>query len=153
MPGAQPVWKLYTTGSVGGQSLTGLPALHRLRARLGGGTAVWTFDTGLVPPAGPVTLAEVYPSLFAARIAAARGPGEVKDAAQVRVTAAVLAALDAVGALARLFAPGLAPAARSVVAREEGWILGAPPPELGGRGMTAPRGDPARDPAVAEFGR
>jgi molybdenum cofactor guanylyltransferase len=128
VPSAQSPWKLYTAGSVGGQLLTGLPALERLRhdPRLAG-AAVWPFETGLAPPDAPVVLAEVYPSLLAAAVRAARAPGEVRDAAQVRVTAAALARLDARGGLAAAFRGGLdlAAADRALVAREEGWILGA----------------------------
>jgi hypothetical protein len=122
VPTAQPAWKLYTTGSAGGQTLTGLPALHRLRARLG--AAAWPFDTGLAAAEAPAILAEVYPSLLAARVAAERRPGEVRDAAQARVIAAALAALDAAGGLAPCFAPALSPVDAAAVAREEGWILG-----------------------------
>ena len=122
---AQPVWKLYTTGSVGGQALTGLAALHGLRLRLGC-AVVWPFETALAPPTAPVALAEVYPSLLAGRIAAARHADEPLDRAQVRVTAAALAALDRLGGLDGLFAAAadLGAAARADVAREEAWILG-----------------------------
>jgi len=62
---AQPVWKLYTAGSVGGQALTGIAALEGLRRRLGSMVTVWPFETGLAPPqSAPVVLAEVYPSLI-----------------------------------------------------------------------------------------
>lgn len=122
---AQPCWKLYTTGAVGGQMLTGLPALERLRRdpRLSGAVAVWPLETGLAVPRMPIVLAEVYPSLVAATVP----PGGIKDQAQVRAAAAAFAALDASGDLAPLFAaaPGATPADRAIVAREEGWILGA----------------------------
>jgi hypothetical protein len=124
---AQPCWKLFTTGSVGSQALLGIPVLHRLRAALAPHLAVWPFDTGLAAPAAPLVLAEIYPSLLAAEIRAATRPGEIRDAAQVRVTATALAALDATGALAHLFAaaPDLPPTDQATVAREEAWILGA----------------------------
>jgi hypothetical protein len=109
VPRAQPVWKLYTTGSVGSQALMGLPMIHRLAA--GHGVAVWPFDA----PA-PVTLAEVYPSLLAQAVA--RDPGEIKDEVQVRLLARALFALARAERLAGLFAVPEA-------AREEGWILGA----------------------------
>lgn len=125
--GAQPCWKLYTTGSVGSQALLGVAALARLRrdARLAGALTVWPFETGLAAPDAPVTLAEVWPSLLAAEVAA-RDPGEIRDAAQVRLLAARLATLDAEGRLAALFAadPALSAAERETAAREEGWILG-----------------------------
>lgn len=109
VPTAQPVWKLFTTGSVGSQALLGLPVLSRLR-RLPG-VSVWPFE-----PLGRVVLAEVWPSLLAARVAAEQG-NEIKDRVQVRVLARGLMRLARNGRLAPLFdVPD--------VAREEGWILG-----------------------------
>lgn len=108
VPSAQPVWKLYTTGSVGSQTLMGLPLIARL-ARLPG-VAVWPFQ----PPAR-VTLAEVYPSLLAPEVAA---EGGIKDATQVRLLARALWNLAARDTLAPLLT---VPA----IAGEEGWILGA----------------------------
>jgi molybdopterin molybdotransferase len=130
VPRAQPCWKLYTTGSVGGQALVGLPALERLRRdpRWAERIKVWPFESGLAPPEAEVVLAEVYPSLLDGAVATARAAeGGVRDAAQVAVTAAALARLDAAGELAALFAgpAGLGAAERAAVEREEGWILGA----------------------------
>lgn len=113
VPRAQPVWKLYTTGSVGGQSLTGLPMIHRLSQRPG--VAVWPFDA----PAR-ITLAEIYPSLLAPAVSAALTAGAIKDEVQVRLLARALWRLAQEGSLGALLdAPPAA--ARS----EEGWILGA----------------------------
>lgn len=116
---AQPCWKLYTTGSVGSQALTGVAALARLRAALPGAVAVWPFEPW---QDAPVVLAEVYPSLLAAevRAALAADPAAVKDAAQVRLLAGALARLSAEGGLGAL----LAPQAEAATLREEGWILG-----------------------------
>lgn len=101
LPGTQPFWKLYTTGSVGSQALMGLPVIARL-SRLPGVT-LWPWDAS-----GPVVLAEVWPSLLAAEVRAAADP--IKDRAQVRLLArALYAAQEAV-----LPAP----------ATPEGWILG-----------------------------
>lgn len=111
IPKAQPVWKLYTTGSVGGQALMGLPMIHRLSNLPG--VAVWPFDA----PDAPVVLAEVYPSMLAARVAA---EGGIKDQAQVRLLARALWRLSASGQLPLLFATPQAP-----VTTEEGWVLGA----------------------------
>ena len=111
IPRAQPVWKLYTTGSVGSQALMGLPMIHRLSRRAG--TAVWPFDradTGIV-------LAEVYPSLLAPLVA--QQPG-IKDAAQVTLLSRALHRLSREGALASLLMP---PPMAEIA--EEGWILGA----------------------------
>lgn len=108
VPRAQPVWKLYTTGSVGSQALMGLPMVHRLAQQ---GARVWPFEE-----MGQVTLAEVYPSLLAGPVAA-RGDS-IKDRAQVQLLAQAVMALGQAGQLQPLFdVPD--------VAREEGWILGA----------------------------
>ncbi|MDT8343763.1 MAG: precorrin-8X methylmutase [Thermohalobaculum sp.] len=127
-PRAQPVWKLYTAGAVGGQVLTGIPALARLRAdpRLAGRCAVWPFEGGLVVPDVAVVMAEIYPSLIAREIRAACAEGEPLDAAQTRVTALAYAALDRAGGLAPLFAGALGMDAdtRAAVETEEAWILG-----------------------------
>lgn len=112
VPRAQPVWKLFTTGSVGSQALMGLPMIHRLSQRAG--TAVWPFDP---PGTSPTVLAEVYPSLLAPLVA--QQPG-IKDAAQVTLLARALWRLSDHDALA----PLLATDAIDDIA-EEGWILGA----------------------------
>ena len=110
VPRAQPVWKLYTTGSVGSQSLMGLPLVHRLSQRPG--ARVWPFDA----PTGPLVLAEVYPSLLARAVAA--DPALVRDEAQVRLLARALWTLSHQGHLAPMFDT-------PPQAAEEGWILGA----------------------------
>ncbi len=113
VPRAQPVWKLYTTGSVGSQVLMGLPLVHRLAQ--GEGVAVWPFDGDRVAQAG-VVLAEIYPSLLGAAVAA---EGGIKDAVQVRLLSRALWRLAAAGRLADLMRlpHGVPP--------DEGWILGA----------------------------
>ena len=113
-PRAFPLWQMGGAGAVGGQAMTGMAALARLRARFGATVAVWPFQ----PLEAPVALVEVWPSLQAAEVAEARGASEVKDAAQVRVLAARIARMQADGALAAALA---APAA---AVAEEGWILG-----------------------------
>ena len=122
---AQPVWKLYTTGAAGSQSLTGLPLIHRLSQRPQ--VSVWPFQ-----PATQVTLAEVYPSLLAPAVTAtltaangpvsarANAPRAIKDEVQVRLLSRALHSLSQAGALTA-FLNDPPPEARS----EEGWILGA----------------------------
>ena len=114
VPRAQPVWKLYTTGSVGSQALTGLPMIARLAQRKG--CAVWPFDK----TDAPLVLAEVYPSLLARDVAQAVAGGAIKDAAQVQLLAQALWQLSAIDTLDLLL--DAAPAAAQA---EEGWILGA----------------------------
>lgn len=115
--GTQPVWKLYTTGSVGSQALLGIARFARLKAELGAACAVWPFE-----PIGSaqVVLAEVWPSLLAKDVAEIEGLYPCKDAAQVDMLARALAGLppDQLAAL-------LAPDASRDILTEEGWILGA----------------------------
>lgn len=129
-PGPQSPWKCYTAGSVGGQALTGIPYLSKLRQdpALEAHTRVWPFETGLAAPFGArpdqprIVLAEVWPSLLRPAVRA----GQVKDQAQVEALAQHLARLDKAGRLARLFAGPreLNKEQRDAVEREEGWILG-----------------------------
>ncbi|MEM8759360.1 MAG: cobalamin biosynthesis protein CbiG [Pseudomonadota bacterium] len=126
---AQPVWKLYTTGSVGGQALTGIAALERLRATAPLPITVWPFETGLAPPRigpGETVLAEIYPSLVDPAVRASSDP--IKDRAQVRLLAEAMATLDNAARLAPLFAGPPDPLPETALTRvieEEGWILGA----------------------------
>jgi molybdopterin molybdotransferase len=113
-PRAFPLWQMGGAGAVGGQAMTGMAALSRLRARFCAAVAVWPFQ----PLEAPVALVEVWPSLFAPEIAAVRQPGEVKDAAQVRVLAARIARMQSDGVLAAALA------APPAAVAEEGWILG-----------------------------
>ncbi|MEO1688635.1 MAG: cobalamin biosynthesis protein CbiG, partial [Pseudomonadota bacterium] len=121
--GARPksCWQLSGAGAVGGQVLTGIPAVARLRGALDGAAEIWPFETGLAASDAPVVFAEIYPSL----VAIAPREGEPKDAAQVRATSAHFAALARAGRLDALFAaPGAEPGVRTAVATEEAWILG-----------------------------
>lgn len=115
---AQPCWKLYTTGSVGSQVLLGLPVLERLRRQFGQAVTVWPFEDRVAP----ITLAEIYPSLLSAEVAAAESvEGGIKDAHQVRLLAQAFARQGDDGWRA-LF--DTCPQ-DEVVRREEGWVLGA----------------------------
>lgn len=112
VPRAQPVWKLYTTGAAGSQGLVGQAMIHRL-SKLPG-VAVWPFEA----PATQVVLAEVYPSLLAAKVAT--DPAPIKDEAQVRLLSQALWRLAQSGGL-----PPLLTTPPEPVTTEEGWILGA----------------------------
>jgi len=128
--GPQPVWKLFYPGSVGGQTLLGIPCVHALRHHpwLAEVARIWPFETGLKVLERPghdgwrLLFAEVYPSMISIDVPA----GEVKDAAQVRTIAHYLADLDAEGNLEPLFAgpQDLDDRQRAVVETEEAWILG-----------------------------
>ncbi len=114
-PSAQSVLKLFTTGSVGSQSLVGLAALAGLRHRHD--LRVWPQETGFTLPAVGNLLIEIYPSLFVPADHA------IKDAGQVIATARALreAPRD------WFTAPATQPDAVRI-AVEEGWILGVLPP-------------------------
>lgn len=126
--GAASIWKLYYNGSVGGQAILGIPAVRRMKLARGEGLKTWPFETGFKALTEAdladveVVVAEVYPSLYKA----APQPGEVKDAAQVRVTAEHFARLDEAGKLGAAFGPSNSAAAEVILdaEREEGWILG-----------------------------
>jgi hypothetical protein len=127
--GASSVWKLYYNGSVGGQTILGIPMMRRLKQARGDRLKVWPFETGWkalgeADLAGvEVLAAEVYPSL----VKAPPLPGEVRDLTQVRGLAEHLAKLDEAGKLSGLFAPDKKTPPDVIVdaLHEEGWILGA----------------------------
>lgn len=111
--GAKSPWMLFNPGSVGSQSLLGLPLIHRLSQRKD--TTVWPFDA----PDAPVVLAEVYPSLLAGPVAIlANAEAIPADQAQVRLLSRALYALAKADRLPPLLAT-------PPEATEEGWILGA----------------------------
>jgi hypothetical protein len=124
--GPTPIWKLYYQGSVGGQALTGMPVIKRLRDKRA--ARIWPFETGWrqLAPADldgvDAVIAEIYPSMFATKPTAR----EVKDEAQVRGACERFHALDEKGQLGALFGPAKDDPRRAIVEREEGWILGAP---------------------------
>lgn len=115
--GAQEVWKLSGAGSVGGQALTGIAALAKLRDRVG--AQIWPFET--LGEGRSHVLAEIYPSLIEPH------PGsDVKDKRQVHAFAAALSVLDESGKLEKhLRAPAGMPVG---VRQEEGLILGMQDP-------------------------
>lgn len=114
--GARPksAFQLAGAGSVGAQSLTGIPWLARLRDRQD--ARVWPFQDW---QDAPVVLAEVYPSIIADRLRGLSGFGCL-DQAQVTVLARALRRLDDADALLPLFAPD--PRIADLMA--EGQILG-----------------------------
>ncbi len=128
--GPQSPWKLYTAGSVGGQSLVGIPYIRSLRydRELYGISRVWPFETGFRAVRRPnpddwrILHAEIYPSICRITVCGE----EVKDQVQVRKLAMTFGALDEIEQLAPLFdcAPDLTRPDIDKVEREEGWILG-----------------------------
>lgn len=125
---AHSVWKVFYSGSVGGQALCGIPFVHALRHApgLAPHTLVWPFETGFgSPPLAThpqVIIAEVFPSL----VSTGDDSGRVRDEVQVLSLAAHLAQQDADGRLGDLFATpaGLSVEEARSALTEEGWILG-----------------------------
>lgn len=111
--GAHPMWKLYTTGSVGSQSLLGQAHLARLRKAYGAQLSVWPMQSA----DAPVVLAETYLSLLNPAIRAIEQTYSCRDAAQVDLLARALCNIDLATLLAHPAPPD--------ILREEGWILGA----------------------------
>jgi molybdopterin molybdotransferase len=110
--GAFACWQMSGAGSVGGQTMMGLPVLARLRARFE--SAAWPFEPWRE---ARVVLAEVWPSLIAQSVVRQQVEGEIKDAAQVRVLAGKIAGLSdtVLAAMLDVTEPR---------ALTEGWILG-----------------------------
>ncbi|HEY7356270.1 MAG TPA: hypothetical protein VH590_07380, partial [Ktedonobacterales bacterium] len=86
--GGQPVWKLYGSGSVGGQTLVGIPAICWLRddPAFAALSRVWPFETGFTPnPLSGlrpgIVYAEIYPALVAHQLDLMV---PIRDQAQVR---------------------------------------------------------------------
>jgi len=113
--GAFTCWQLGGAGAVGGQAITGMAALSRLRARFVDAVRVWPFQ----PLDGSIALVEVWPSLIDGAVRAQQETGEIRDRAQVRVLARTLWAMQDAGDLAA--ALGDVP---DQARAEEGWILG-----------------------------
>ena len=121
-PGAKSPWMLFNPGSVGSQTLLGLPMIHRLA--LCPGVVVWPFDPPEALAGAAVVLAEVYPSLIAGPVAIEANRHAIpRDQAQARLLSRALWRLAQADALAPLLA---APAE----AAGQGWILGANDPAL-----------------------
>jgi precorrin-8X/cobalt-precorrin-8 methylmutase len=122
--GTQPVWKLTGAGAVGSQSMLGIARLEALRhhAVLGPDIAIWPFETGFADAlTRPITVAEIYPSLFRLDDASLKP----KDRAQVETCVRRFAAADALGELSTfLSGPKFTRRGLDIILQEEGWIVG-----------------------------
>lgn len=125
---AQSSWKLFTTGSVGSQTLLGLMHLAGLRKLLGQRCQVFPQETGRDLPDAPVVLCEIYPSYYKVDYAV---PLEIKypdalyhilDARQVRETCDRFASLMQNVQFGRYLFE--LPDVRLSTLNEEGWIMG-----------------------------
>lgn len=123
----QPVWKIAYAGAVGGQTLTGVPAIERLREKFPA-LKIWPFELPLAKLDSEgladtrIAVVEISPTLVTPQV----GASEIKDEAQVRTLAEWYAERDANGKLAALFAAEakLTDSQKLSVTQEEGWVLG-----------------------------
>ena len=106
--GTFTLWQMGGAGSVGGQAMTGMAMLSRLRAAFPQKIAAFPFETHTAP----VVLAEVWPTLVDPAVKSSADP--IRDRAQVRLLARALARLPN-PVFERLLC---------VDAPVEGWILG-----------------------------
>ena len=124
-------FRLFGTGSVGSQVLTGIPRVESIRfdPQFIRCSAVWPFETGWAPATGlwldsdlRVLHAEIYPSVRAPL------PDFINDRGQVRAMWHWARDLDASNLLIKEFAipPGITSGSQedAVIRHEEGWILG-----------------------------
>ncbi|WP_420005137.1 gephyrin-like molybdotransferase Glp [Arenibacterium sp. LLYu02] len=108
-------FQLFFNPTVGSQTLTGLPVLHRLRQRHA--AAVWPFED---TEAASVVFAEIWPGLIEPAVKAALASSsaeEIRDQVQVRLLARALSALTPSDLRVMM-------ADVPHEAREEAWILG-----------------------------
>lgn len=118
------VWKLYTVGSVGSQSLTGLKELNDL-ARLpdvAHRVKFWPFETNWEADLSGIILTEIWPSLNGHKLY----DHPIKDARQVLACRDWLLDKIALGDAQEAFAAPdwLTPLEEKKCRIEEGWILG-----------------------------
>ena len=106
--GAFTCWQMGGAGAVGGQVMTGMAALQRVRDAFPHQIAVWPFEK---KPA-PVHFVEIWPSLIDPVVK--RSNDLIRDRAQVLLLSRALAGLP----------PERLAAMLDVTAPEEGWILG-----------------------------
>jgi len=123
----QPVWKIAYAGAIGGQTMTGIPAMERLREKFPT-LKIWPFDLPLAKlddegmGDARIVVAEVLTTLNSTNQQAS----EIRDEAQVRTLCEALAERDASGKLGAMFAgeAKLTEGKKTSVTTEEGWILG-----------------------------
>jgi len=117
------VWKLFTTGAVGSQSLMGIPHLQKLREKFNKKICVWPFDQEF--NSAKIVLGEVYPSLFKfpldieIKSVAKAFCHDITDAYQTYRTVKNLCSLNIQGRLL----PAIPNKFRKQIL-EEGWIVG-----------------------------
>lgn len=146
----QSTWKLAYQASVGGQFLTAVPILLRIRENHPQWVRIWPFDTGFVdssesgrPLNGQTWFAEAWPGAF--WTAGQATSGMVKDAEQVTAVVDSVAGADIEGTLADWLAePFCEGPALSQILNEEGWVLAPTRPPSVKRSTANERNLPVR---------
>ncbi|MFC7290719.1 cobalamin biosynthesis protein CbiG [Hirschia litorea] len=123
----QPVWKIAYAGAVGGQTMTGLPYIHKLRDDFAD-MKLWPFELPLAPldtetlGNTSIVATEIYPAMIELKVI----DTEIRDETIVRIIAEYYADLDEKDRLSPLFAgPEKATnTEKTAISTEEGWILG-----------------------------
>lgn len=121
------IWQLAYSGSVGSQSLTGIPHVHGLRNTLPD-VRIWPFEfeNGEMSDENlegvKVVITEIYPSLVNEKAPA----GQTLDEFQIREIARHYSELDEKGGLTGPISTGKSLDERKImqIQAEEGWILG-----------------------------
>ena len=132
----QETWKLFGAGSVGGQTLVGIPYLHRLRRHVNFAdkSAVWPFEPNFTPTPTPktgpyVVHVEIWPGVVKNEVVSITENQKtaIRDQIQVRAMCQWAADLDQKNELGQIFdvPNGLDRGHIQTCIEHEGWILGA----------------------------
>jgi hypothetical protein len=119
--------KLFAPGSVGSQTLLGIPRVADLRfIRFKENSEVWPFETGFTIGTKQVVFAEIWPGTVNDEVRKAPIDTSVRDAVQVRAMVDWCRKEDMAGRLGNWFAwMGRTEKDKDAVLSEEGWILGS----------------------------
>jgi len=121
--GVQETWKLYAPGSVGSQTLLGIPRVADLRFnRFKDCSEVWPFETGFSTGTKQVVFAEIWPGTVESAVRLLPS-GSVRDAVQVQAMVEWCIRKDRGGMLKAEFVWNGEGVTEEVIS-EEGWILG-----------------------------
>jgi precorrin-8X/cobalt-precorrin-8 methylmutase len=129
LPGEQAVqetWKIYGAGSVGGQTLCGIPYIYKLLTHdtLGPVSKVWPMTTGFGNPLNEETKI-LHTEIFPNTIPLNKDLHPIRDACQVIGLVQHVLEKQAAGELAVCFdrPADLSPIELAAVQHQEGWIL------------------------------
>ena len=122
--GVQETWKLYAPGSVGSQTLLGIPRVADLRFNhFKDISEVWPFESGFSTGSKQVVFAEIWPGIVNGAVTQKeRNRQEVRDALQVESMVEWCIRQDDLGRLGGWLSPEVGDPDK--VVSEEGWILG-----------------------------